>query len=601
MNAGTAIHLAPFLPTLRGYSRATLRRDLQSGITVAVFAVPQVTAYALLAGVPAAQGLYAALVMSLVAALWGSSSFLNTGPSNSAALLTATALLPFAGHPEFMRILFLFTLLVGAIRMSIGLLRLGQLLDFVPESAFLGFTFGAGILIALGQLHHLLGVSASTAGNFVARVAEVLAQAGQTNFFTLGIGVGCLVIMLGMNRYAGRYPVALVTILLATTIAAVIPESAGVRLVRDITPVPAGLPGFALPLAQLDIAWQLLPGAAAVAMIGLIEAISIGQVLALKHGQPLAYNQELFGQGLSHVVSAFFQGMPGSGSFGRSMLIEQTGGVTRLANVFFSVAMGLALVFCTGLLNLIPICALSGLLLFVGIRLIDIARARRVWATSRPDAAVLLVTLITTVFIKIEYGIFAGIVAAALFFLNRARRLRLYELLPDLANDRFQETLYETGSHHEACDVVAVGLGGDLYYGSAREFRQRLQSIIAQQKPRFLILRIRRAYSMDFSCWSALFDVAEVFHNNGGRLYLCGVRPDVDEVIDQARMRDVIPKSHIFTQDKAIFQAFHACLAATSTQLGATPTLSNRWREYFRPTDTTSRPRFVPLDESPDG
>ena len=579
MNA--PLHPFPFLEDLEGYRPGLLRRDLLAGLTVTVFAVPQAMAYAMLAGVPAVNGIYAAIVMSIVAALWGSSPFVNTGPTNSAALLTAAAMIPWLTHPHMLQIVYALTLLAGLLRLVMGLMRLGRVVDFVPESAFLGFTFGAGVLIALGPIHLLLNVDPSTSVWLPARVWDALRMIPHANPFSVAIGLGVALLTMALRMFSRRIPAALTAILLAAAFTEWVVPGQGVRLVRDLAPVPSGLPRFAMPHFDLPILVNLLPAALALAVVGLIEAVSIGQTLALRHGQSLNVNQEFVGQGLSHVVGAFFQGIPGSASFARSKLVEQAGGQTRCANVFFGLCLLAIVLLVPGLLNRIPVAALAGLLIYIGISLIDLPRAARVWATCTSDAYVLAATFLTTVLVRVEYGIFVGIGGAALMHVNRSRILHMDELLPT-GEGGFDEVPYGEPLGHEPSDVVAVELAGDLTYGVAGAFRSQLKQIIAAQRPRFLILRVRHAYSIDYSCWSVLFDIAEAFHAGGGSLYLCGVRPDIDAVIDQARMRDVLPREHIFTQDAAIYQAFAACLQAANTQLGHSRVLAAPWRRYFQ-------------------
>jgi SulP family sulfate permease len=461
------VSLAPFAAEWRGYSSGALWRDAQAGLTVAVFAVPQAMAYAILAGLPPVHGLYAGIVMSIVAALFGASPHINTGPTNSAALLTAAALGPFlhaANAPGLLELVFLFSLLCGIIRAAMGALRLGWLVRFVPESAFLGFLVGAGVLIALGQTHHLLGVPASNAPSFPARLWQVLARAGEANLWAVAIGLATLVLMLALDRWARRFPVALGVMAAATGAAYFLGPASGLRLVRDIAPIPAGLPALQLQPINPALIDDLMPGALAVAVIGLIEAVSIGQALALKHRSQLNFNQEFFGQGLGQIVGALFQGFPGSGSFSRTALIEGSGGQTRAANIFFGLFTALALLILPRALEAIPVAALAGLLLFVGWKLVDFSAMRRVWRTSRADAAVLAVTFATTVFVKIELGFFAGLVAAMAFFLNNARDLQMYELVPQ-ADGRFEERPYSGHGAHEKSDVVALSLHGDLFFG----------------------------------------------------------------------------------------------------------------------------------------
>lgn len=566
---GPAPRIAPFLPDLFNITRSQVRADVIAGLTVAVFAVPQSMAYAMLAGVPPIYGLYTAIVMSIVAALWGSSAFVNSGPTNSAALLTAAALLPFAGRPDYMAYIATLGLLAGLIRLAMGCAKLGNLLDFVPESAFLGFSIGAGLLISLGPLHHLLGVATPEATWFPARLMETASHIPETNVTALIIGLMTLGIMLLLNHRSGKIPVALLAIGSAALAAWLLRMHYPVHTVRDVAEIPFGLPGIAIPQLDIQTLHDLLPAAFAIAVIGLIEAASIGQTLALRRNQQLDVNQEFIGQGISQIAGAFLSCMPGSGSFSRSLLIEASGGATRFANVFFGLATLGALLSIPRLLEWIPVSALAGLLLYIGVRLVDLPRLRRVFATSTTDGAILITTLLVTVFYRIEYGIFAGMVGAALMHLHRTRELQLVEYIP-ADNGRITECPYDKNAPHEPADIVALGVSGDLYYGLSSTLRSQLTRIIESRQPRHLVLRMRRAYSIDYSCWNVLFDIAEHLDHHGGRLYLCGVRPDFQTITHQAGMQHILPADRFFPATDSPFQAFDQCIASILAH-GANP------------------------------
>ena len=569
LDTAQKISLLPFKEDFKNASPAVLRADIIAGLTVAVFAIPQAMAYAMLAGLPPQYGLYSAIVLSIVAALWGSSHYINTGPTNSAALLTAAALAPFSASSEVIGLAFTLCLLVGFWRCLFGLLKFGRLVNFVPESAFLGFTAGAGLLIALGQLHHLLGVEASHANGFPRKVYETLIQAPSADLVPLLVGLGTLVAMLSLNRFRKRIPVALLVIMMGTLISYFLKEGHPISTVGDISPIAASLPSFQTPLYMQESLPRLITASLAIAIIGLIEAVSIGQVLALKHDRKLNFNQEFFGQGLSHLVGSLFQCFPGSGSFSRSSLIEQAGGQTRIANIVFGLGTALAMLSIPGLLNLIPIASLAGLLLFIGILLIDPSKIKRVWITSKEDAAIMLITFCITVGWRIEYGIYAGVVLGAMMMLNRSAPLRLCELLPT-GEGNFSEVSYTGKMQHPEKSIVIASVAGDLFYGQAAALRDHLKEIVQTQKPEVLIIRVRRSYSIDYSCWSALFDFAKDFYGRGGQLYLCGVREDYMRIVQAAKMDCYVPEEQVFPQRPEVYAALKAALAQARIAVGET-------------------------------
>ncbi|MFT5496971.1 MAG: SulP family sulfate permease [Kiritimatiellia bacterium] len=575
------VHPLPFIADLKDYNGSKAVSDLLAGITVAVFAVPQSMAYAMLMGIPPVYGLYAAIVMSITAALWGSSAFVNTGPTNSASLLTAAAIAPIAATAppaQVLEVIFALTLLVGIIRCLMGMFRFGSLVDFVPESAFLGFTVGVGLMIAMGQLHHLLGVPGSHHPWFPARIMEVLQGLPHANPISLIVGLSVFGGVLLTRRWERKVPTSLIAIVLSTVIVSVF--QLNVRIVSDIDKVPFGLPGFHIPmLEEWGLLPDLLPQAFAIALVGLIEAVSIGQVLAVKHQQHINFNQEFFGQGLSQIIGSFFQGIPGSGSFSRTTLIEQCGAVTRFSNVFFGLATAIALISIPALLERIPVAALSGLLLYIGYRLLNGRRLKRVWKTSKTDTMILIATFAVTVFTKIEYGLLVGVIAAAMVVLNRAAELRIYELVP-MPSGRFDEAPYLPGEAHEPGELLALTIYGELFYGIAHQLLEQLNEIVKLQKPTVIVLRIRRAYSIDYSCWNAIFEFAEAFNILGGKLILAGVRPDVQDLIKQAQMEAVLPPNQVYPKTDAVMSAFKDALETAFYCIQDESRLQGPWLDY---------------------
>jgi len=575
------IHPAPFLKVFSTYKKSFLRGDILAGLTVAIFAIPQAIAYGILADVNPIHGLYAAMVASIVAALWGSAPFVNTGPSNSASLLTAAALLAYQASEMHMPIVFLFTLMVGVIRLIMGFLKMGSLIHFVPKSAFLGFTMGVGSMIALGRLHHLLGIENADTRWFPAATWDKLTRVGDAELHTVIVSIITLIVMFGLAKFSKSFPVALLAMILGVLYGHFIPGNE-LMLVRDISPVPTGLPTYTSPFFSgwTGYLGELAPAAFTVAVVGLIEAISIGQSLAVRHRMSLNFNQECFGQGLGMVASSFFQGIPGSGSFGRSLLMEQCGAKTLVANLVFGLFTAVTLLVLPGLINLIPTASLAGLLLFLGIRLIDPSRVKRLWRTSTFDTIVMLATLGVTVFWKIEYGIFTGIVLAAMMHLQKSRQLHLDEILPS-PDGSLDERPYSPGSRHEPSSIVALTAHGDLGYGVAHELLEQLNEVVQKQNPEIVILRMRRVFTIDFSCWNAIIDFAESFHQSGGKLLLSGIDEATAKTIHDAKATQWLPDDHLFTYTENIMESTRKALRKAEAEVKHPETILPAWRDWL--------------------
>jgi SulP family sulfate permease len=583
------IHPAPFLKVFASYKKSDLRGDMLAGLTVAVFAIPQAIAFGILAEVNPIHGLYSAMVASIVAALWGSAIYVNTGPTNSASMLTAAALLSYQASDNYMQVVFLFTLMVGILRLTMGLLKMGSLIHFVPESAFLGFTMAIGSMIALGRLHHLLGIENAPTRWFPASTFDKLTRIGEADPHTVVVSLMSIAVMVGFSKYAKRLPVALLAIVVGLIYAQIIPGN-HVMLVQDISPVPSGLPA---PVSPFFAGWtakvgELAPAAFAVALVGLIEAVSIGQTLAVRHRMHLNFNQEFFGQGLGMIVSSFFQGIPGSGSFGRSFLMEQSGSKTLVANVIFGIATGVFLLVLPGMINLIPLASLAGLLLYIGLKLIDPVRIKRLWRTSTLDTVVMLATFSVTIFWRIEYGIFTGMVIAAMMHLQKSRQLHLDELLP-APDGTLDERPYTPGSLHEPSSIVVLTTHGDLGYGVAHELLEQLNEIVQTQNPEIIVMRTRRVFSIDFSCWNAIFDFAEGFQQSGGKLLLSGIDEKTAKTIHDAKAGKWIPDDQLFLSTENIMESTRQALRKAEAEVKHPENILPAWRDWFEnPTVITS-------------
>lgn len=573
------------------------RGDAIAGLTVAIFVVPQGMAYAALAGLPPVTGLYAAIAMSIVAAIWGSSTFVNTGPTTTAALLTAAALAPVlaTGLVAPAAALFALGFLAGIFRAAMGLLRLGWLIKFVPEPAFVGFLAAVQLLIAFGPLDQLLGVKSSHANFAPLKILDVLSRAHHADWRALTLGLSVCLIMVISTRFSKKIPFALFAIAFSSLAAPLLessfPNAKSIAIVRDISLIPSGLPAPHFYFPSLETWWALAPGALAIAAIGLIEAISVGRNLALKYNTELNFNQEFLGQGLAQTANSFFGGVPGSASFTRTALLESCGAKTPLGNIFVGVFTALMLLAFPRLLERVPLASLAGLLFYTGLKIFDYPAILRVWRTSRSDFIVLALTFLVTLSGKVEWGFFVGIIAAMAIFLSRARDLQLFELVPQAANSgagstpgigtRFQEIAYSPDSAHEPSDVVALALHGDLFFGLAHELRAQLAEIARVQQPKFIVVRTRRAHSIDYSCWKALFDFAELFQENGGTLILTGVREDLRVVIADAGMKEILPPENIIAPSNSAWAAFEGGLARVASQLKSNAKISEPWQEYF--------------------
>ena len=315
------------LDIFKNYTLLNLRFDLVAGLTVTVILLPQAIAYALVAELPVEMGLYSAIVATIVGALWGSSHQLQTGPTNTSSLLVLSVLLSVTipGTPEFMAAAGLMAVMVGFLRLVVGVMRLGLLVNFVSDSVVVGFSAGTGILIAVNQMPYVLGIEIPKSSRVFQTIIDIVLWLPTLHWLTFIIGGGTILFMFLQGRFAPKLPGPLLSVVLASVLvwAFNLPQL-GLDVVGEL---PRGLPPLtSLPLFDLELIGKMSTGSLAIAAIGLVEAASISRSIASKTGQRLDSNQEFVGQGLASIACGFFSGYTCSGSFARSAANYSSGG-----------------------------------------------------------------------------------------------------------------------------------------------------------------------------------------------------------------------------------------------------------------------------------
>jgi len=498
---GWLFRRVPALDALRTYTLADLGRDLIAGVTVATVAVPQAMAYALLAGLPPQYGLYTAIVMTAVGALFDSSRLLINGPTNaiSIALLSALAVVPEA---ERIPAAIVLAFLVGAIQLAIALSQLGDLSRFVSHSVIVGFTLGASTLLILNQGEHLLGL-------------------GPTGVHvpTLLVGVGTVVVVVAVRRFnrvlrrwGWRLPIPqhlVAVVLMGLLVWAYGLDAQGVAIVG---PIPSSLPAFQLPEVKWDQARLLSGSAFAIGLLGLLEAVAMAKAIAARTGQKLDVNQQCLSEGMANLAGSFFQCFPGSGSLTRSAVNEQAGAVSQWSGVFAAVTVAATVVLFAPLAAYIPRASLAGLLVLAAYRMID---GRQLWfhlRATRFDLGVVVATAAAAVFVSIEFCIVIGVFLSFALYVPRAAQVTL-TALPSTPGER----------------SVAFAFDGELFFGAEAELARLFDAIeqAAQGEVVEVVLCLRRGRNADAAFLLLLKTTAEALGERGVALTLINVPPDL--------------------------------------------------------------------------
>jgi SulP family sulfate permease len=516
---------------------------LTAGLTVAVVAVPQSMAYALIAGLPVQYGLYASIVPTVVACLWGSSAHLITGPTTAVSLVVFTSLAELAptGSPQYVELAFMLALIVGVIQIGMGLARLGVFLNFVSHAVILGFSAGAAVLIGFKQIPNFLGLTSGGKGSFLTSLLDTLTRLGDIHPATFLLGLLTVAIIAAVKRYRPTWPGTLIAMLAAGALVGIFDlASHGVAVIGA---VPRSLPPFHFPVASLSENFgRLVPGALAVAVLGLVEAVSIAKSIASQTRQRLDIDQEFLGQGLANTAAAFFSGYPGSGSFTRSAVNFRSGAKTPVSGIVSGLAVAAAVLLAAPLAANLPVAALAGVLLVVAVEMIKTEEIRRTVRATRNDAAVLFITFLSTLLLNIEFAVYVGVLLSIGLHLKTTSHPRIFSTTPDFISGKMV-----AASHGRACcqmDIIRVE--GSIFFGSAAYVLEDLQRRLKSHPNMIcLLIRMHQVNNFDASGVHLLEQVAEDLRVRGGGLYFSGVNNRVFQVFKNSGLLIQLGETHI--------------------------------------------------------
>ena len=535
--------LAPFVAWMRNYRGRHLRGDLVAGLTVAVVSVPQSMAYALIAGIPVQYGLYASIVPTIVGCLWGSSAHLITGPTTAVSLVVFTSLAEVAGPdtPHYIELCFLLALIVGIIQIGMGLARLGAFLNFVSHAVILGFSAGAAVLIGFRQIPSFLGLRLEKGGSFFSFLVDLLAHLGETHLATFLLGLLTVVVIVILKKLRPVWPGTLIAMLLAGALVAGFNlDAQGVAVVGAI---PRSLPPFHLPAVGWDEHFnRLVPGALAIAILGLVEAASIAKAIAGQTHQRLNINQEFLGQGLANVAAGLFSGYPGSGSFTRSAVNFRSGGKTPVSGIISGLSVAVTVLLAAPFAANLPVAALAGVLLVISVEIIKVPDIKRTVRSTRNDAAVLVITFLSTLFLSIEFAIYVGVLLSIGLHLKTTSQPRIYSTVPDLISGK----MVPVTSARMCCQMDILRIEGSIFFGSSafvlEDLQRRLKS---QRNVSCLLIRMHQVNNFDATGVHVFEETLGQLQERGGGFYFSGVNARVFQVFKNSGLLRKIGESHI--------------------------------------------------------
>ena len=497
--------LFPFWLEWRAYKRKDVKADIVAALTVAAVGIPQAMAYATVAGVHPKYGLYASIVPVIVAALWGASRYLQAGPTNTISMLlfsicaqVSVAGVPLSAMPEDARMPYIFGIAIfaGTLQVIMGLARFGELAGYISHSVMTGFITGAALLIAGGQIKHLLGLRFISPGGFFPHILEAGRHITQVHPYSLLFGISAILLLAAFKHFLPRWPAALLTLAICSLAAVLLDaKSHGMEMAGTI---PLDLPPLSLPpTPDLELMRAFFLPALAVAIVGAVESIAIAKNMAAAKNHDFDPSQELVAQGLGNMSAGFCSGIPGCGSFVRSAVNFSSGARSRFSGVFAGLVTLLALLLFSPLTENVPLPALAGMLMVTAWSMIKGEEIRFCLKATRVDRLVLLASLGAALFFDLEKAILLGVFLSLVLFVRKSSNVILRRIPPE--HPVFADFPWARGCPNLALFFMA----GTLFFGAISELERQLRSH-EQQLPSVLILHLNRVFWIDASGVHAL-------------------------------------------------------------------------------------------------
>ncbi|CAZ96746.1 solute carrier family 26 protein [Zobellia galactanivorans] len=549
----------PFLEWIPDYNKNWFSKDLVAGLTVGIILIPQGMAYAMIAGLPPVYGLYASLLPMIAYAVFGTSRQLAVGPVAMDSLLVAAGLatLAITSVDDYIGMALLLAFTVGAIQLTLGLLRMGFLVNFLSKPVISGFTSAAALIIMFSQLKHLLGVDITRSNRFDVLLVNAFEKMPDTNLYDFAIGLVGIVIIVALKKIDKRIPGILFVVILGILVVYLLQLPAfGVHIVGEI---PTGLPSFRLHSFNVDALLELAPIAVTLALIGYLEAISIGKSLEEQTGEEtIDANKELIALGSSNMLGSFFQSYVVTGSFSRSAINAQAGAKTPMALFFSAIVVAITLLFLTPLFYYLPNAVLASIIMVSVFGLIDIAYPKSLWEYRKDELFVLVITFLITLFAGISEGILIGVLLSLLLMVYKSSKPHFAVLGRIEGSDYYKNIDRFSQNVLVRDDLLIVRFDSQLYFGNKNYFKKELLKNVAKKgsKLKGIILNAEAISYIDSSAAQMLKRVIEEFHDKGLQFYISGATGPTRDTIFSSGIIDALNKKCLFVQTKEAVDYF---------------------------------------------
>ena len=538
----------PFIAWFRLTTIETIKADFFAGLTGAIIVLPQSVAFATIAGMPPEYGLYTAMVIPIVAALFGSSFHLVSGPTTAISIVVFAAVSKYAepGSEEFVSLALTLTFLAGVYQLVFGLAKFGMLVNFVSHNVVIGFTAGAALLIASSQIPYIVGIDIPRGEDFLNTWFDIYTGVGEFNIYLLIVGLGTLVTAIVVKILKPKFPNLLIGMLVGGLLAFYL--GGFTDSIKTVGAMPAYFPPLSTPDFSLNSLKALAPEAFAIALLGLIEASSIGRSIATKSNQRINANQEFIGQGTSNIVGSFFSSYASSGSFTRSGVNFESGARTPLSAILAALFL-MAIVFLVApLISYLPLAAMAGVILLVAYNLIDFKNIKKTFTYSKSESVIFTATFLATLLFELEFAIYLGVLLSLMLFIAKTSTPDVHTLAfgtPPGEGDRRLQSIRKAPLV-QCPQLKIIRIDMSIYFGSINHIQKQISQIVDNQRIYHILIVASGVNFIDLAGIEALLIENKRLKAQNGSLYFVAVKSTAFEFMEKVNFVNEIGRDNFF-------------------------------------------------------
>ena len=553
------VKIFPFILWFRLTTIETIKADFFAGLTGAIIVLPQSVAFATIAGMPPEYGLYAAMVVPIIAALFGSSFHLISGPTTAISIVVFAAVSKYAapGSEEFVALALTLTFLAGVYQLVFGLAKFGLLVNFVSHNVVIGFTAGAALLIASSQIPYILGIHIPRGEGFINTWIDLYSGVGEFNIYLLIVGLGTLVSAIIIKLIRPKFPYLLIGMFVGGFLAFYL--SSFTDSIETVGVMPAYFPPLSSPNFSLNSLKSLAPEAFAIALLGLIEASSIGRSIATKSNQRINPSQEFIGQGASNIVGSFFSGYASSGSFTRTGVNFESGARTPLSAILAALFLMVIVLLVGPLISYLPYAAMAGIILIVAYNLIDFQSIKKTFTYSKSESVIFTATFLSTLLFELEFAIYLGVLLSLMLFIAKTSAPEVHTLAfgsPPGEDIRKLQSIRKTPLV-QCPQLKIIRIDMSIYFGSINHIQKQISQIVDNQRIYHILIVASGVNFIDLAGIEGLLIEHRRLKALNGDLYLVDVKSSTYEFMEKVNFVNEIGRENFFeSKEEAIHIVF---------------------------------------------